>query len=576
MVVRVVRRSLHPVLGHRLMRGLGQYLSRRVLGYLAILAVGAVLSFAGIGRAEAACGSTGANCATQQEAATKCLARANLLGETTSYIYLCGEAGAAAPKRYRTCGVNPSATNRGRMGTMQTAAVMGANCYSGDQDFDWNLSCPNGFDLATAECKPDDTQCLARNADPGFNDPVRTVRAFASRCIAGCTFSSRGPTVITGAGTELAVSGIFEWKGACPTSDPSPTKEEAAAPPKQECIAPEGAGNACVKPSGEHCHTTKSGFQACWFPGETGEKTKEEVKQVTNNGNTPIPPGLNLPNGDSLVQSGTPSTVTQQEKDGNGNVTRNVTTTTTNYVTTGGTNAGAPGTDTSEPDDGSGGTDSEGDDKSSVTGGANCEEADKPVAVGDAILSNLLEQAWRTRCAVESGNSVTTTGGDIADCKVPWAVTGPEKSAEVLKLKALRESICANAVTATGDVGDCAVPFTLDGPATSPEFHKLKSLRVQTCGIQEGDKYGQGEWNGDEVDRTGFGTADEGEAIGTEGLDASGYGYGGTCPTIPSFQVMGETITIDTSFLCEFAQMLGLLVLILAGLTSLRIMTSSE
>lgn len=59
-------------------------------------------------------------------------------------------------------------------------------------------------------------------------------------------------------------------------------------------------------------------------------------------------------------------------------------------------------------------------------------------------------------------------------------------------------------------------------------------------------------------------------------LDDAGFGFSRTCPIIPPVNVFGSTISFDTSVVCRWLTLGGQLVLVFAGLVSLRIMSGSN
>lgn len=512
------------------MRGLGEYLTKRLLGYLVVLVAGIVLSFAGISRAEAqtdpyaSCQTTAQTgaCATQTIAAQ----RATLLAENNKptgngYPYMCSK----------------KTTNSLRWEAYYTTL---ANCggfaftvYS--RTWPAGTECPNGIDPATGYCLPDQAQCLARNTLAGFANPGITSRNYSAKCINGCNFAMNGGTVTTSPnGTGIVANGTFTWTGTCANPDPVETVTTAAQPKPQECIQiADAAGSACVKANGQHCHKASTGFQACWYPGETGEKVVGDVLQKRVAGTDEIPPNLNLLNGDTLTKQ--PPSITTTTT--NTTTNKTTTTTTTNYVTTNGTSP--PGTPAGEPDNGTGGDEGDDGEAKSSTGGANCEESDKPLTQGDPILGNLVEQAWRTRCAVESGNAVTSTGV-VDDCATDFTVTGPPKSVEVLKLKALRKSICPDKEA-----------------------------------IVESDFLGDGS---NEVTDGSSMFADVGDGT-FSGWDMSGFGFGQSCPALPVVTIFGKTYDMGANgrnaAACDIATLLGWFVLFSAGLACLRIVTEA-
>jgi hypothetical protein len=91
----------------------------------------------------------------------------------------------------------------------------------------------------------------------------------------------------------------------------------------------------------------------------------------------------------------------------------------------------------------------------------------------------------------------------------------------------------------------------------------------------------EADWNAATGEGSGTGTAvAEGAREDDEyggggaggGLDQSGMGWGNSCPTLPSVEVFGQTVTFDTSTFCDWMNLVGALVLLFAALGSLRIL----
>lgn len=520
------------------LRGLRAYLTRRVLGYLVVAATIALLSFAGIGRADAqtvpayTCGGTGA--CNQQEAYTECKAWAEysvaVYSSTfgwTCEVFLPDN----VPRKYQ-CLRKTNATG-GATGCLQHELFVFGACPPPTV---WNDSLKQCFDPS---------ECLDRNSELGTGGLSPRVSAVTSKCVAGCTFKMESgfqtDTVQAMGGPVTFYRGVMQYDGNVCSTLPMADEQEPKSPPKQECTQAGAGQTFCVKPNGDHCHTASTGRQICWGTGETGEKTDGDSKQKRDAGPNPIAPNLNLPNGDTLQPKGDPITSVTNTS------TTNITTTTTTYNTVNGTNTGTPstpgtpGSDSGEPADGSGGGGTgsgsgNGDEPGSASGGGNCDPASQPVVTGDPLLAMITLQTWATRCAVESKDAVTSTG-DIASCASPFTVTGPPKSAELLKLKAIRKTICPAEGEGTTNV----------------------------------DQYGDNEasaW----FTAESMGVVTDGEPTGTEGLDTSGFGFGTTCPTIPDVAVMGQTIHFDTSIFCDWMHLGGYLVLTMAALVGVRIL----
>jgi len=132
--------------------------------------------------------------------------------------------------------------------------------------------------------------------------------------------------------------------------------------------------------------------------------------------------------------------------------------------------------------------------------------------------------------------------------------------------------------TGTGDgegegnsagVGECGAPMTCSGDAIM--CAQLKETHLSRCEASDFRSGFINEINGaDTSDGTGtvdaetlWGTADEGELE----FDSSGLGWGTSCPAPP--EVFGKPM--DFAALCNFASMLGLLILAIAHLHALYI-----
>lgn len=369
--------------------------------------------------------------------------------------------------------------------------------------FKTGTECEYGLNANTPDgCNPSPEECLARNGDAFKGMKLGPVGGY---CAGGCMYKP-----VANGGGLVAVDGLvsseFAFDGeACPTTAPDVGPEPANdAGEDQEC-SPAGDGQTfCLKRNGDHCHSASTGRQICWKPGETGEKNDGPVRQKRNAGNEPIPPAsLELPNGDTLQQTGQPVTKTTTTN------STTITTTTTNYTTTNGTDAnggGDPADDGEASDgtpDGPGEDDGEGNESG---GGGDCDTP--PTSSGDPILGNILQQAWRTRCNLEgavegSGHHDTVCQDAQAACKGSPALCRilKEERQERCRLKLAREAydqqtaamasesdglegITEASIWATGTPGDgldgnlfggqggtasCPVPsFTLGGQAFTP------------------------------------------------------------------------------------------------------------
>jgi len=522
-------------------------LARRVAYVLVALA----LAWCGVGKAHAqapanACPSPSTGC-TETQAYASCMAAVNYTWSnltpsqrTTWAGYRCNRN--ATPKYYRcelgTTGNFYGCDSSGVQGILPEHNIHywstgtcpnGINPDSGQ----CSLSCPGGYaedPWSSGQCL-DQQKCLARNALPGFLNVGNIATSTTNRCLGGCEYKAVGGSVCATLGSQTACSADMDFSGnAC--SGGTQTKEQAIAEKdkKQEC-APAGAGQTmCIKPDGQHCYTANSGKQICWGPGETGTKTSDNLAQKRDAGNQPIPPNLNLPNGDTLQQSGTPTTQTTTNVTNNS--TTNITTTTTNYVTTNGTNAGT--SNNGEPADGSGTAPD--DDGTSASGGGDCDTP--PVVSGDVALNMVATQTWATRCAVEAGNAANATG-DIADCNSSFSVEG--NNANALKLRAMRKEICP---------GEVAMPT-----------------------INPADYLGDGSGEPTAAQVTTEVGAD------FDGWDTSGFGFGQSCPAFPTVTIYGHTYDLGGegrgAAACDIAHILGWFVIFFASLACIRIVTEA-
>lgn len=276
---------------------------------------------------------------------------------------------------------------------------------SSDRAYYWwrvGTSCPVDqppqSDGTCAPPPPSDEECLALNAEPGFLNSGPRSRTYTSMCLDnGCMWELVDNATSAVVNGFTVHSGTFEFTGACTKTSTSPNAGEETPATSQTCAPASGGQTFCLKGNGEHCYTASTGKQICWTPGETGTKTTDNVAQKRVSGtNPPTPP--TPPEGETFTQG--PSTTATTDKDG---VT--ITTTTTNFVTTGGTDAGEA--DAGEPDDGTGG-DEDGD-ESGVSGGS-CSAG--YVCSGDAIQCAILEEAHNDRCAREGLATELAEGAD--------------------------------------------------------------------------------------------------------------------------------------------------------------------
>jgi hypothetical protein len=404
---------------------------------------------------------------------------------------------------------------------------------------------PETYDTITHTCVNKDAACKALNDEPGRIEWAGTkeTRGFVNSCRAnGCNFGVKPGTgyVATDLGTSSAViNAEFQWTGACappPEAEPPPPDT----PPQQECKDAGSMGDGtpikmCVQRDGRVCITApKSGKQLCWTPGETGEKTTENILQKREGGDKVAAP--TPPTKPDVTQEG-PSVKTTTTKHPTGTT---IVTTTTNWKTNDNTNAGP--NDDGVPDDGAPDGGTEGGSEGSVTDDGTCDNAPQ-VSGGDPLLANIIYQTWGTRCAARDANAVTSTG-DINDCSQPFTV-GPAK--------------------AGGDVSKDA------------NVQKLKALRAQICGDESGQPeggsdgtYGIGDESGVEAGLLD-GLIGAPQEFGTDGLNVTGYGWARTCPQFPTVDFFGTPVDFNNAKLCDWMHLGGWFVMLIASIVAVRI-----
>lgn len=522
-------------------RRIAAIFAHAIVRRLAFVLVALALAWVGIGKAHASGPTdcydfnyTGQICASRQEAyaSAKAAMDAKTAVNPTYHTQLCTEAPTYLPDRGRVIYNSTPSTCAAGFNTVRYW-MRSAECPTGTAwnptNYTCDMSCPGGY--AEDAWNPgqclDAPKCLARNALPGFLNVGPIPTSSTNKCVGGCEYKSVGGSVCTTLGGVTQCAADMDFSGnPCGTSVMTKAQAVAEKDEKQKCT-PAGSGQTfCVKPDGKQCYSSTSGRQVCWDPRETGQKTDSNVSQKRDAGNTPIAPNLNLPNGDTLTQTGTPtSTTTTIINNGSTSI---VTTTTTNYTTTNGTSPGP--SDNGEPADGSGQSDEDG---TSASGGGDCDTP--PLVTGDVALNMVATQTWATRCAVEVGNAADVTG-DISDCSHPFTVAGT--NANAIKLRAMRAQVCPD--------------------ATAPD---------------ESDYLGDGTG---EADPSSVYTELGGDF---EGWDVSGFGFGTSCPSLPSVTVFGTTYDLGdggrNDAVCGFAVFFGWLVILGAGISCLRIVTEA-
>lgn len=503
------------------MKRLGDYLTRRVLGYLVVAATAALLTLFASGKANAQTDPY-ANCNNNAAAGGRCPDRPSAQSGIASYTRAkATEFESAFGGSYKGCywiyGTNEY------KGSVVGATTSCPTSGSGPYNRTFDTQCSNGgtWNDATQTCFSS-AECLAKNSEPGFANVGDITKTFTSTCAGGCDYRAVGGYTTVAFSGQTFTHGTFEFTGdACPL--PPDSTPPAPKPDKpQECIAASDGQTFCVKNNGDHCFTTgRTGRQMCWSPGETGQKTDQDILQKRDPGITPIPPTPKT--NDPLAKVGDTHLTTTTTN------TTTITTNTTNYRTESGTDAGP--TNEGEISDGTDDTTKDG----SVSHDGTC-DTQPAVSGGDPLLANIILQTWGTRCATIDANAVTSTG-EIGDCRSPFSITGPADDANVKKLKAARAEICP------GELADN--PAGTDGT------------------------YGTGDTTGEEstLRAAMFGEV----STGAEGLDSSGLGYSRSCPQMPIVDVFGAQIDFNLPAMCDWMQLGGQLVLILASLACLRV-----
>ena len=188
--------------------------------------------------------------------------------------------------------------------------------------------CPAGrtWDDNTHTCF-DPQSCLAKN--DALGNAIQSTDTQTNGCDSGCAMSMGTNYTTTTMGGHTVFTGMMRYTGATCSTTTKPPND-----PEPECRDIEGM-SVCKRPDNKLCAKASNGNYVCWNPGETGEKTEGPTKQKVDAGPNPIPPNLNLPNGDTLVQQA-PPVVTMEAKPGSPTITKNI----TNYNTVNGSNAG--------------------------------------------------------------------------------------------------------------------------------------------------------------------------------------------------------------------------------------------
>lgn len=210
---------------------------------------------------------------------------------------------------------------------------------------------------------------------------------------------------------------------------------------------------------------------------------------------------------------------------------------------------GSDGTCKPDTDD-DGEPDEDADDQ--FSGGDNCEQP--PLCSGDVIMCGMARIQWRIECNTRKDTKVSGGSCDT----IPLCVGRNCDALEYAQLLQQWRASCAVERMANGaPVGD-------GGDGGDGEGH--------SCGPGHSDAECEASQNiGDEGD--GSDAIVEREYL-EDGFDDSGYGWAESCPTVPSVEVFGHTIDFGSKLgpLCEWFQLGGVFVMIVAGIGSLMIL----
>lgn len=176
--------------------------------------------------------------------------------------------------------------------------------------------------------------------------------------------------------------------------------------------------------------------------------------------------------------------------------------------------------------------------KESASGGDSCDQP--PSCSGSAIACMQVKIQWRIDCNTRKAANIS--GGA---CNAIPVCTGKSCDAmEYAQLLQQWKTSCALEKLGTGG-----------GAPGSGEDEAMKL--VDGSGVLGND--GLTGADGTEVK--------EGEIE----FDGSGFGWGGSCPSLPNVSVMGQTIQFDTSVFCDWMRLGGVFVMIMAHLAGLAI-----
>lgn len=193
--------------------------------------------------------------------------------------------------------------------------------------------------------------------------------------------------------------------------------------------------------------------------------------------------------------------------------------------------------------------DPENDPEEFFAGGDSC--AAPPSCSGGPIECGMARIQWRIDC--NTRRTVNVTGG--ACSAMPVCVGENCKAMEYAQLLQQWRAACALEKMADAEAGEGSDNQDLIDLLTEPG-----SIQPDLGGT--GDMPGGGgyQWGEDEEFEP----------------DTGGFGWSSSCPANPTVSVFGSTLTFDLSPLCQWVGLGGYLVLILAGLASLRIVSGGN
>jgi hypothetical protein len=192
-------------------------------------------------------------------------------------------------------------------------------------------------------------------------------------------------------------------------------------------------------------------------------------------------------------------------------------------------------------------------DKESFAGGDSCEQP--PSCSGSPIMCGQARIQWRIDCNTRRNNNIS--GGHCSQSGMPTCTGEKCNAMEYAGLLMQWRSACA--------------------------VEKLAAKSGNETGANNADKDGNGVPDALEgvgvVTGPGDGDADVsaakkwGVGVSTSMIDTGNMFGGGTCPQLPSFSIMGATISgADFPYFCQFAAILRGLILIFAAYWAMRIL----